>query len=68
MSVDDARTSASSPAIPHPRTGEDRPVTATSPWPEPWQSAGESPRTEYWDVFTARWRSAGPLPRPRREG
>jgi hypothetical protein len=64
MSVDDARTSVSSPSIPRPRTGGDAPV-ARSPWPEPWRSAGAArPRTEYWDVETASWRSRDPLPRP----
>jgi hypothetical protein len=87
MSVDDVRTSISSPAIPRPRTGGHAPVApsepsrtpdaevpqetapdplaARYPWPEPWRSAGGArPRTEYWDVATASWRSRGPLPRP----
>ena len=35
------------------------------PSPEPWRSApGVRPRTEYWDVATASWRSRGPRPRP----
>ena len=39
---------------------------ARYPWPEPWRSfRGARPRTEYWDVVTASWRSRGPLPRPR---
>jgi hypothetical protein len=39
---------------------------ARYPWPEPWGSfRGARPRTEYWDVATAGWRSRGPLPRPR---
>ena len=36
------------------------------PWPEPWRSfRGPRPRTEFWDVATASWRSSGLLPRPR---
>jgi hypothetical protein len=32
---------------------------------DPWRSAPAArPRTEYWDVETASWRSRGPLPRP----
>jgi hypothetical protein len=39
---------------------------AQSPWPEPWRPAtGARPRTEYWDVETAGWRSPAPLPLPR---
>lgn len=32
------------------------------PWPEPWHfSRGARPRSEYWDVATARWQSRGPV-------
>jgi hypothetical protein len=36
------------------------------PWPEPWHfSRGARPRSEFWDVNTASWRSRGPvLPTP----
>jgi hypothetical protein len=65
MSVQDVGTSISSPPIPRPRTDGDAPVTARYPWPEPWRSTrGSRPRTEYWDVATASWRSRDPLPRP----
>jgi hypothetical protein len=31
------------------------------PWPEPWRySRAARPRTEFWDVRTASWRSRGP--------
>ena len=39
------------------------PLAARFPWPEPWRSSsGSRPRTEYWDVETASWRSRGPRP------
>jgi hypothetical protein len=58
MSVHDVRTSISSPRIPLPRSGEDAPVARY-----PWRPTGRPrPRTEYWDVATAGWRSRGPLP------
>jgi hypothetical protein len=42
------------PTLPEPR----------HPWPEPWGSyRGARPRSEYWDVETATWRSRGPYPR-----
>jgi hypothetical protein len=32
------------------------------PWPEPWHfSRAARPRTEFWDVTTAGWRSRGPV-------
>ncbi|MCW2637477.1 MAG: hypothetical protein JWQ99_3844 [Blastococcus sp.] len=35
------------------------------PWPEPWRfSRGARPRTEFWDVETASWRSRGPVAVP----
>ncbi len=34
------------------------------PWPEPWGSyRGARPRSEFWDVATASWRSSGPYPK-----
>ncbi len=34
------------------------------PWVEPWGSyRGARPRSEYWDVATATWRSRGPYPK-----
>ena len=69
-------------AIPRPRTAEDdvrheQPAAATEPkptlpashypWPEPWRYArGARPRSEYWDVTTATWRSRGPDPEQRK--
>ncbi len=51
------------PDVPKEMTPD--PLAARYPWPEPWRSAGGArPRTEYWDVETASWRSRGPLPRP----
>ena len=55
MSVDEVATS--SPPIPRPRTA---PAVADEPTAvrDPWRSAGgPRPRTEYWDVATASWRS-----------
>ena len=51
--------------VPRPRTTEDTP--GEFPWPEPWHSyRGARPRTEFWDVATASWRSRGPVvPGPR---
>jgi hypothetical protein len=41
------------PELPEPRY----------PWVEPWGSyRGARPRSEYWDVATATWRSRGPYP------
>ena len=59
--------------IPSPRTaGDDIVVPEVArpqlpepryPWPEPWGSyRGARPRSEYWDVATASWRSRGPYP------
>jgi len=42
------------PELPEPRY----------PWVEPWGSyRGARPRSEYWDVATASWRSRGPYPK-----
>jgi hypothetical protein len=42
------------PELPEPRY----------PWVEPWGSyRGARPRSEYWDVASASWRSRGPYPR-----
>jgi hypothetical protein len=42
------------PELPEPRY----------PWVEPWGSyRGARPRSEYWDVATATWRSRGPYPK-----
>jgi hypothetical protein len=44
------------PAVPEQRAG-------TYPWPEPWHySRAARPRSEFWDVATASWRSRGPYP------
>jgi hypothetical protein len=72
MTVSEIRTVSSAPPIPRPRTAEPDVVepgpapvpelpAARYPWPEPWRSArGARPRTEFWDVATATWRSRGP--------
>ncbi|MGY1805290.1 hypothetical protein ACI78T_18555 [Blastococcus sp. SYSU D00922] len=51
-------------AIPAPRTpGTVRPL----PWLEPGQYArGSRPRSQYWDVETARWVTRAAVPGPRR--
>jgi hypothetical protein len=51
-------------AIPAPRT----PATARPlPWLEPGQfPRGARPRSQYWDVGTARWVRRTPVPDPRR--
>ncbi len=82
MTASPTRPMTDAPAIPRPRTAESElpPVhelagdaapelpPAQYPWPEPWRSArGARPRTEFWDVATASWRSSGPAPRPRSE-
>lgn len=82
MTVSPTRPPTSPAAIPHPRAAEPElpaaevastrdirePRTVHSPWPEPWRAVGATrPRTEYWDVATASWRSGHPVPRPRSE-
>ncbi len=79
MTMSPSRPATSAPAIPRPRAAEPElpPVAVVAadpvpelppahfPWPEPWGSAkGARPRTEYWDVATAGWRSRGPAPHP----
>ena len=40
---------------------------SASPAREPGQSRRRTrPRSQYWDVATATWRTAGPIPDPRR--
>jgi len=51
-----------------PAVAESTPATpvAAYPWPEPWRySRGARPRSEFWDVATASWRSSGPHPEQR---
>jgi hypothetical protein len=72
MTVSTTRTATSAPPIPRPRDPDTTAVetatpavpelpAATYPWPEPWRSArGARPRSEYWDVASASWRSRGP--------
>ena len=67
MSVHDVRDARTSPPIPRPRpTGDDHVVdgpSASAPWSEPQRPAlGARPRTQYWDVATASWRTHGPQP------
>ena len=46
-------------------TAAPQPETAHFPWPEPWHfSRGARPRSEFWDVRTASWRSRGPRTTP----
>jgi hypothetical protein len=76
MTVPETRTATTTPAIPRQRDAEPdlpRVIEATPqpipelppaqyPWPEPWRSArGAQPRTEFWDVASASWRSRGPV-------
>ena len=43
-------------------TAAAQPEPAHFPWPEPWHfSRGARPRSEFWDVRTASWRSRGPV-------
>ena len=72
MSVHDVRPAQTSPPVPRPRQESDDVVDAlpasgaietgtSAPWSEPRRSAfGARPRTQYWDVATASWRSRGP--------
>ncbi len=60
--VQDPRTAD---LVPGPRTAEPAQV-GQAPWPEPWlPTRGTRPRSEYWDVETARWTSRSPVPVPR---
>jgi hypothetical protein len=46
-------------------TAAPQPEAAHFPWPEPWHfSRGARPRSEFWDVRTASWRSRGPRVTP----
>jgi hypothetical protein len=80
MTVQDTRDVVTTPVIPAPRAAETATMTepdttspsATAPaggefpWPEPWHySRGARPRSEFWDVATASWRSRGPVVAPR---
>jgi len=52
-------------AVPAPRTPA--PPTGEAAWIEPWLlRRGARPRSEYWDVETARWTSRPAVPAPRR--
>ncbi len=69
MSVHDVQPAVGSPSVPRPRSPEPdghlavgRAVEAGGPsqprWSEPGRTSdGARPRTEYWDVSTASWRS-----------
>ena len=60
MTRDDATLDRrSTDAVPEPRT--DREFPEAGP-----QTRGTRPRSEYWDVETARWVRRSPLPAPRR--
>jgi hypothetical protein len=69
MTVHDERDTARTPIVPSPRSAQDAPTDEAArpggefPWPEPWhRSRGARPRSEFWDVETASWRSRGPVP------
>ena len=79
MTVSETRTEPTTTAIPRPRSAQDDvlddAVTAPEPalpepqypWPAPWRySRAARPRSEYWDVATAGWRSSGPYPEQRK--
>jgi len=60
MTVHDERDTDRTTLVPRPRTSEE---SGEFPWPEPWRrSRGARPRSEFWDVRTASWRSRGPVP------
>jgi len=66
MTIDDTRSTTVRRQVPRPRQPEasesDRRSPERFPWPEPWGSSRAAhPRTEYWDVATASWRSRGPV-------
>jgi hypothetical protein len=84
MTENDVRHAIDTTSLPRPRAAGDdmvAPVEAVPagdeprrpepsfPWPEPWHfSRAARPRTEYWDVETAGWRSRGPQAGIRRDG
>ena len=69
MSVHDVQPAVGSPSVPRPRRPEPDALVdhltdasgrrgAQLRWSEPGRTSdGTRPRTEYWDVTTARWRS-----------
>ncbi len=65
MTEQDLRDTTATAPLPRPRPAADdrvAPSTPSFPWPEPWHfSRAARPRTEYWDVETAQWRSRGPV-------
>ncbi|TFV88600.1 hypothetical protein [Blastococcus sp. CT_GayMR16] len=80
MTVHDTRSAQRTTSIPQPRPPRDDALEPEAPagqaaepapvgefpWPEPWHySRGARPRSEYWDVATASWRSRGPVVPPR---
>jgi hypothetical protein len=72
MTDHDLRETTRAPALPRPRAAADDAVALPAPsfpWPEPWHfTRGARPRTEYWDVETAEWRSRGPVLHDRTAG
>ena len=81
MTVQHTRHDVRMPTIPAPRPpgaedvtsgtaapGGPVPTVGELPWREPWQySRAERPRSEFWDVRTASWRSAAPHPGTRQD-
>jgi hypothetical protein len=76
MTVDETSEATRIPELPHPRQAMDdaapaekhrqTPRVGEFPWPEPWHfSPGTRPRSEFWDLETAGWRSCGPVAPPR---
>ncbi|MCW2700341.1 MAG: hypothetical protein JWQ45_1876 [Blastococcus sp.] len=74
MTTSDLRDTTGTDALPRPRAAADDAAASDGaapeavavaphfPWPEPWHfSRAARPRTEFWDVRTASWRSRGPV-------
>jgi len=61
----DDSTTVDAPSVAPTQPASPPPAAAHYPWPEPWGSARTArPRTEFWDVATAGWRSRGPVTAP----
>jgi hypothetical protein len=60
MTVHDERDTTRTPIVPSQRRAEDARQDGDFPSREPRFRA--HPRSEFWDVETANWRSRGPIP------